>query len=80
MESGAFIIPILRFLTDFANLFKIGFILFSLVYFIFSLIVIRQVNLMSQTLITEGDGVLKVAALIHALIALGVVIFFLILL
>lgn len=57
-------------------IFKVGFLLFALIYFIFSLIVIRQVNLMSETLVTEGDQILKFIAIIHALFALGVIIYF----
>ncbi len=60
--------------------FKIGFLIFSIIYFLFSLIVIRQVNLMSETVITEGSIVLKVIALLHALLALGVIVLFILLL
>lgn len=56
--------------------FKIGYIAISILYFIFSLVVIRQVNLMSETVITKTAGILKIIALIHALLALAVVIFF----
>lgn len=56
--------------------FKIGFIVLAILYFIFSLIVIRQVALMSQTVITEGGFVLRAISIIHAGLALGVVVFF----
>lgn len=66
-------------LTNIFNLefiFKIGFILFSVVYFIFSLIVIRQIFLMTDTLITEVSPILRAIAILHALLALAVVVFF----
>lgn len=61
---------------QFAHLVKIGFIGISILYFIFSLVVIRQVNLMSETVITEAAGTLKIIAILHALLALIIVIFF----
>lgn len=60
--------------------FKIGFLIFSVIYFLFSLIVIRQVNLMAETVITEGSIILKVIALLHALLALGVIVLFVLIL
>lgn len=60
--------------------FKIGFLTFSAIYFLFSLIVIRQVNLMAETVITEGSIILKVIALLHALLALGVIVLFVLIL
>lgn len=57
-------------------LFKIGFITFATVYFIFSLIIIRQVSLMSETVITEGGFILKAISIIHAGLALGIVVLF----
>ncbi len=61
-------------------IFKVGFLIFSGIYFLFSLIVIRQVNLMSETVITEGAIILKIIALLHALLALGVVVLFILIL
>lgn len=61
-------------------IFKAGFIILSILYFIFSLIVIRQVNLMTQTLITEAAATLKAFSLLHALLSLGAVILFVLLL
>ena len=48
----------------------------SVLYFIFSLIVVRQVNLMTETLITEVAPLLRAFAIIHSGIALGIVILF----
>lgn len=61
-------------------LFKIGFVLFAIVYFIFSLIVIRQVNLMIESLQTEAAPILRFLAILHALVSLGIVVFFIVLL
>ena len=63
-------------LSSLGFVFNIGFLAFAVIYFIFSLIVIRQVSLMSQTVITEGSIILKFIAIIHALLALGIVILF----
>lgn len=52
-------------------------ILFFL-YFIFSLIVVRQVRLMTDTLITQISPVLRALSVIHAIIALGILVFYLI--
>lgn len=55
----------------------IGMELLFILYFIFSLIVVRQVNLMTDTLITTVAPTLRFLAVIHAGVALGVVILFL---
>lgn len=56
--------------------FKIGFISFAVLYFIFTLIVLRQVNLMTDTVITEGAPILKALAILYAGLALGVIVLF----
>lgn len=53
---------------------KIGIIILAIFYFFFSLIVVRQISLMSQTLITEITPLLRAFSIIHAGAALGVVI------
>lgn len=55
---------------------KIGLVAFAVVYFIFTLIVIRQVNLMTETIMTEGGAILRALAILHAGLALGVIILF----
>lgn len=57
-------------------LFGLGLIFFAILYFLFSLIVIRQIFLMTDTLITQVSPILRVLSIIHALVALGVVVFF----
>lgn len=58
------------------NLFKIGFVAFAVLYFIFSLIVIRQVTLMTETVMTEGAPILRIISILHAGLALGIIILF----
>lgn len=72
--------PILSNTIPVANIiwfiFQIGFVLFAALYFIFSLIIIRQVNLMTETLKTETSFILKFFSILHAFLSLAVVIFF----
>lgn len=56
--------------------FEIGFIVFGIVYFIFTLILLRQVNLMTATVKTESGGILKAIAILYAGLALGIIILF----
>lgn len=55
---------------------KLMALVLAVLYFIFSLITLRQVNLMTETLITETAGLLRAFAIIHAGLALGVIILF----
>ncbi len=57
-------------------LFKITFILFSAAYFIFSLVVVRQIMLMTQVVRTEGGLILRFIGFLHALVALGIIVLF----
>ncbi|MBI2021902.1 hypothetical protein HYS93_03420 [Candidatus Daviesbacteria bacterium] len=61
-------------LTNFWEIFKIGFIIFSILYFIFSLVIIRQVSLMAETVMTEGGPILRALSIFHAGLALGLII------
>lgn len=56
----------------------VRFLLFTLtiIYFLFSLVVVRQVNLMTETLITEVAPFLRAFAIIHAGVALGMIVLF----
>ena len=54
----------------------IAVIILAFLYFIFSLIVVRQVNLMTETVITEVAPLLRAFAIIHSGLALGIVILF----
>lgn len=51
----------------------------SVLYFIFTLIVIRQVRLMTETLVTETAPALRALSIFYGLISLGVVILFVLL-
>lgn len=46
----------------------------AVLYFIFSLIVIRQVNLMTEIIMTEAAPILRAFSIIHSGLALGIVI------
>ncbi len=54
--------------------FEWGFLIFAIVYFVFTLIVLRQVNLMTSTIKTEGGGILKALAILYAGLALGIIV------
>lgn len=57
-------------------LFDLGFGIFALLYFMFSLIVIRQVFSMTQTVATEAGFALRFLAFLHSGLALLVVVLF----
>lgn len=62
------------FLNIISNAFDFGFIAFGVIYFIFTLIVLRQVNLMAATIKTEGGRVLKALAVLYCGFSLGVIV------
>lgn len=64
--------PILVVLVSKA--FEFGFLAFAVVYFIFTLIVLKQINLMTATIKTEGGGIIKALAILYAGLALGVIV------
>lgn len=66
--------PLLQ--TLISRAFEIGFLVFGVVYFIFTLIVLRQVNLMTSTIKTEGGGLIKALAILYTGLALGVIVLF----
>ena len=55
---------------------KGGVVLMSGLCFMFSLVVVRQVNLMTETLITEVAPYLRALAIIHVGFALGIIVLF----
>lgn len=55
---------------------KFALIAFSMVYFVFSLIVLRQVNLMTETLITEVAPILRALSIVYAGFSLGIIVLF----
>jgi hypothetical protein len=62
--------------NNFGGIFKFGFIVFAVLYFIFSLIVLRQINLMTRTIVTEGGPILRILGIAYAVLSLGVLIYF----
>lgn len=56
---------------------KLGFLLLFLLYFIYSLVVVRQVYLMTKTVITDVSPVLKILGIFHAVAAFSAVVIFL---
>lgn len=68
-EGGLFN-PLVLFVID------LGFTIFAIIYFIFSLILIRQVFLMTKTVVTEAGPFLRFLSFIHAALALGIVVLF----
>lgn len=65
----------LNFLTStyFLLLVKIATLIILAFYVIFSLIIVRQVDLMSKTLITQVSPIVKALAIIHAGFVIGLV-------
>ena len=55
---------------------RLGVLFLAVLYFVFSLIVLRQISLMSETLISETSPILKAVAIMHCGFALGVIILF----
>lgn len=53
---------------------KAAILLILIFYAIFSLIVVRQVDLMSKTLITNISPIVKAVAVIHAGFAIGLIV------
>lgn len=64
------------FITSFLFLIKIGLIVLSILYFIFSLFVVRQVGLMTETVETEAAPLLRGLSIIHAGLSLGLIVLF----
>lgn len=62
------------FVNIVSKAFELGFLAFAILYFIFTLIVLRQVNLMTSTIKTEGGGILKALAILYCGLSLGVVV------
>lgn len=63
-------------LDGFWLIVKVGMIILAVFYFIFSLIVVRQVSLMTELLMTEVSPVLRAFSIVHAGLALGIVVLF----
>jgi len=69
------IIPVNLFESEASLVFLKGAILLILVFYaIFALTVVRQVDLMSKTLITTVSGVLKGFSILHAGVSIALII------
>lgn len=55
---------------------KFGFLVFATLYFVFSLIIIRQVSLMAETVKTELGGALSILSILFALVSLAILVYF----
>ena len=75
LEGSLISAPIISIESVFL-LIKSGLVLLTVAYFFFSLIVLRQINMMTDTLITEVAPILRAFAVIHAGAALGIIILF----
>jgi hypothetical protein len=64
----------------FTGLVKLLFIIGAILYVIFSFVVVRQITLMRQTVITSLSSVLQLLGYLHFVFAVGVVILFFIIL
>lgn len=62
------------------TLFKFLFIISAILYVIFSFVVVRQIALMKQTVVTALSPVLQIIGYLHLLLAIGVVIIFFVIL
>ena len=61
--------------SGYVLVFAKGAILLILIFYaIFALIVVRQVNVMSRTLITNISGIVKALSIVHAGFAIGLII------
>lgn len=61
-----YLLPILR----------VGILLILFLYAIFALLIVRQVDLMSKTLITPVSPIVKAVSIVHAGLSVGFVILF----
>lgn len=57
--------------TFFLDFIKFAILLILIFYAIFALLIVRQVDLMSKTLITPVSPIVKAIAIIHAGFAIG---------
>lgn len=63
-------------IDSFWLMMKVGILFLGALYFVFSLIIVRQVSLMSEVLITEVSPLLRAFTILHAGLALGIIILF----
>lgn len=66
-----------NYILNFAvwDLTRVGLLVFLGLYVIFSLLVVRQVNLLNSVLGTHFSPLFRVVALLHVVLAVGVFVF-----
>lgn len=71
-----------NYILNFAvwDLTKVGLLLFLILYLIFALLVVRQVGLLNSVLGTNFSPLFRIVAFLHVLLALGVLLFALVIL
>lgn len=62
------------------GIFKIFFVIASLLYIIFAIVVVRQISVMKKTLITSFSPVITVLGFIHLIFAIVMSLFYLVIL
>jgi hypothetical protein len=65
-----------NFLLNSLFLVKVGFIILSVFYFFFTLVVVQQVRIITETVITEGGSLLRAIAIIYSGLSLGAIVLF----
>ncbi len=70
------VVPAFTPFGGFLILLKVGILTLAAFYFMFSLIVVRQVSLMTETLMTDVAPIIRAFSIIHAGIALGIILLF----
>ncbi|KKS14180.1 hypothetical protein A2617_01305 [Candidatus Daviesbacteria bacterium RIFOXYD1_FULL_41_10] len=60
--------------VDIFLFFRLGILFLAVFYFIFSLIVLRQISLMNETVISDDGPYFRFFGVLHSGLALGVII------
>ncbi len=55
---------------------KAAIILLAILYFIFTLVVVRQVNLMTETFATDAAPIIRASAILYSGLSLGIIVLF----
>jgi len=58
------------------SVFKTFFVLGAILYFVFAILVMRQIKVMRHTLVTKASPLIKTLGILHFGISLGVLIIF----
>lgn len=71
-----------NYILNFAiwDLTKVGLLIFLVLYLIFALLVVRQISLLNSVLGTNFSPLFRTVAFLHVLLALGILLFALVIL